>query len=279
MLTKLIKYEWKAVWRVLAIINAFTVIVTILGVITMNLIVTDSPAITDDTLDILTLLMFLLYYATIIGVSFAVIIYSGMRFYKNLYTDEGYLMHTLPVKKWQLIVSKLTVHTLSVALTQLLVLLSVIMLMIPLLSVLARDPNISLSTLYAEVMKHFAHKLLSVPTISLLLFAILVTFIGFICSILTLYCAISLGQTFFKHKLMGSILCYIGLYLLMQIVNTVLMLPQMISSLAVSATELNLDLIAYMYSCLTPYAISNVLCSIAFYGITFYIMKKNLNLD
>ncbi|MDE6596103.1 MAG: hypothetical protein K2K44_08845, partial [Oscillospiraceae bacterium] len=34
------------------------------------------------------------------------LVFSTIRFYKNIVRDEGYLMHTLPVPTWQLIASK-----------------------------------------------------------------------------------------------------------------------------------------------------------------------------
>lgn len=42
--------------------------------------------------------------ATISGVM--LVVFSTIRFYKNIVRDEGYLMHTLPVPTWQLIASK-----------------------------------------------------------------------------------------------------------------------------------------------------------------------------
>lgn len=58
---------------------------------------------------------FLKLMATVFGVLFSVIVivagvmllvFSTIRFYKNIVRDEGYLMHTLPVPTWQLIASK-----------------------------------------------------------------------------------------------------------------------------------------------------------------------------
>ena len=47
-----------------------------------------------------------MYISIFIALVAATVIIVILRFYKGLLGDEGYLMHTLPVKPWQLITSK-----------------------------------------------------------------------------------------------------------------------------------------------------------------------------
>ena len=54
-------------------------------------------------------LMVMLYIFGIIAIGIITIVVLVMRFYKNLFTSEGYLMHTLPVKASQHLNSKLIV--------------------------------------------------------------------------------------------------------------------------------------------------------------------------
>ena len=103
MLIKLMKYEWKATWKACAIINFFTVFATILGVFAMKSL--QNGILHKDQFTYIAVILFVFYYLSIIGVSFSMSIYIGVRFYCNLYTDEGYLMHTLPVTKRQLVLS------------------------------------------------------------------------------------------------------------------------------------------------------------------------------
>lgn len=278
MLGKLIKYEWKAMWKILLLINAFTVFVTILGVCAMQLMASDSTLNSDFTA-IIAVLLFMLYYATIIGVSFAIIIYTGVRFYKNIYTDEGYLMHTLPVTKNQLIISKLIVHSLCVALTGLLVFCSVVVLFLPLFALILEDPSISLSYIWSE-MRIVLFEELDVSILLLtgtIVFYFVVLIISTISSILSMYGAISIGQTFQKHKVMGSILCYVGIYSLLQTLNTMLMMPIMISNQL--GNNDNFNFITYMNQILFVTLISTLITGVVFYFITHYMMSKKLNLD
>ena len=48
-------------------------------------------------------LLVIFYVMMVIVVGVISSFYFIYWFYKNLFTDEGYLMHTLPVKPWQLV--------------------------------------------------------------------------------------------------------------------------------------------------------------------------------
>lgn len=48
-----------------------------------------------------------LFFVLAIVAGVMLLVFSTVRFYKNIVRDEGYLMHTLPVSTWQLLASKL----------------------------------------------------------------------------------------------------------------------------------------------------------------------------
>jgi len=272
MLKKLMKYEWKSIWRVLAIINAFTVIVTIPGYLAMKSLVAEQGKAAPDELSVIILLLFMLYYATIIGVSIAMMIYVGIRFYRNLFTDEGYLMHTLPVTKRQLVLSKLIVHSFCLFITGILVLVSVFVLLLPLLSQ-ALDPASGLSESLSQLSSQAAQLADAFP--SMLLCCITAYIIGDVSGVLAIYCAVTLGQTFQKHKVMGAILCYIGIYFLLQALNSFLMMPQMI--VAMGGGEFNI--VSYTNGVLLTGAVSSLFTGIGFYLVTLRQLNRRLNLN
>ena len=74
---------------------------------------------------------------------------------------------------------------------------------------------------------------------------------------------------------MASILCYIGIYFLLQTINSILMMPQMV--LYMGDKELNMA--SYLNGTLLTTSIVSLFTGIAFYLITLYIMNKKLNLD
>lgn len=270
MLKKLMKYEWKAVRNVLLIINSFTVLSTAFGVIAINSLLSGQD--TKGALpDLTAILLFLIYYATIIGVSFAMMIYIGIRFYRNLYTDEGYLMHTLPVTGRQLVVSRLIVHSGCMLLTGVLICASIVVLLLPIyIASAGENPSYVYSALYTEFRNAFGF---SLPRV--LVCGTTAIIISTASGILAVYCAISLGQLFRRHRIMGSILCYIALSFLVQTLTTILMMPQML--LSMSGGSLNLSV--YFSRVFLTTSIVSLFLGIAYYLITLYLMNHNLNLD
>lgn len=95
MLSKLLKYEFKDTARV---IPFFYLIAAILS---SMVFLSDKMHI--SWFRITSSVLLLIFGFAIIVVTFVVVV---LRFYKNLYGDEGYLMFTLPVKPHLLLISK-----------------------------------------------------------------------------------------------------------------------------------------------------------------------------
>ena len=108
MLTKLISHEWKDTFKVPALLLTITVLLSAASLVYFS--VADQASVGTD-LNVRNFVLYIAYILILSGLSMILTIYFAIRFYKNLYTDEGYLMHTLPVKPWMLIVSKLTIGT------------------------------------------------------------------------------------------------------------------------------------------------------------------------
>lgn len=275
MLSKLIKYEWKGTYKILMLINAFTVFVTVLCMIILG-----SPVyrvLDNESALVWGMLLFLLYYATLIGVSMAVTIYSGIRFYKSMYTDEGYLMHTLPVTKNQLILSRLIVHSIDMLITEVLIYLSVALLLAPVCKIIGdRDPDFTLEALMYESASEMG---ISLPVFAAVIMITLV--IATPCAILLVYGAISLGQTFKKHKVMGSLLCYVGLYCVVQTVSSFAMFPQMITYIGATTDSLDVtfDFRNYFFGVLGSSTFILMVFAVVCYIISYHMMHKKLNLD
>ena len=108
MLTKLISHEWKDTFKVPALLLTITVLLSAASLVYFSVA---DQATADIDLNVRNFVLYIAYILILSGLSMILTIYFAIRFYKNLYTDEGYLMHTLPVKPWMLIVSKLTIGT------------------------------------------------------------------------------------------------------------------------------------------------------------------------
>ena len=110
MTGNLIKYEFRSGLRYIGIIwPALIVSAALLGLVfkVMGIVSPEDPQGIMNILQLIFDLVFpLLYAAIFIAMIVITIFIVVMRFYKGLLGDEGYLMHTLPVKPWQLITSK-----------------------------------------------------------------------------------------------------------------------------------------------------------------------------
>ena len=131
MLRKLIKYEWKGVYKMGLILLGVVAFATLLGFLASR-----SPLWSDarayDTVvvnglaSIMSFFAIMLYIILLMGTIYAILIYVAVRFYRTMYTDEGYLLHTLPVTKHQILISKLLVSSLWVFFTYMAMFASVI---------------------------------------------------------------------------------------------------------------------------------------------------------
>ena len=101
-----------------------------------------------------------------------------------------------------------------------------------------------------------------------------------------MYASISLGQLFSKHKVMASILCYLGYNMLVQTVTSIAMTPALTKMIisGVNATTTNPlgvpDFFGpFIRDVMIGSATGSLLIGAASYILTEYIMKKQLNLD
>lgn len=103
MLGKLLKHEWKAVWKVPVLLIVILMLSAVMAGLTFALPIWDSEWVGLPLSGVMLILMF---YFAMIAVTVGIMIYFAVRYYKNMFTDEGYLTHTLPVTARQLLLNK-----------------------------------------------------------------------------------------------------------------------------------------------------------------------------
>ena len=101
MLGKLFKYEMKATSRIFLPVYIAVVLFAALGRLVTGI------DLFSNELSWLSGIFMGTYVLVIVATAVLTYIVVIQRFYKNLLTDEGYLMFTLPVKPSRLILSKL----------------------------------------------------------------------------------------------------------------------------------------------------------------------------
>ncbi|MBQ7359121.1 MAG: hypothetical protein IJW63_03380 [Lachnospiraceae bacterium] len=300
MLGKLIKNEWKATWKFPTLISLFVLIMTILGVLSFKMPfwskLTSANFESFSFFDLAALAILVMYFVYIVVAVYAVMIYFSIRFYKNMYTDEGYLTHTLPVKPSAHIFSKTLISGTWYLAETILMLGSLFWLLVTFFNTLTGGFELSAAELKAagldlsmEAANRVFAEIGGMPLWAFIALMIVITVISSYSSMLIIYLCISIGQLFKKHKVIASLLTYLVVTTVMQIVLTIAIMPVSFSMM------LDGDYIAIMESSdimagmLAPYAmmsplfiislIATIVFSVVSYFVSEYIMRRKLNLD
>lgn len=104
MFSKLLKYDMKAIAKYWWIAAATSPIIAVFGGFCLNIA---ASRISSEFLEFVSGLGFIISIVGLIAFSVLNQVLILVRFYKNFFTDEGYLTFTLPVKRGQLLFSKL----------------------------------------------------------------------------------------------------------------------------------------------------------------------------
>lgn len=237
----------------------------------------------DDTSGLMMIVEVLFMVAFILCAFFMStisIVLIVIRFYKNLLGDEGYLMHTLPVKKSSLIISKWIVAGVWTICSFIMVILSVFIL-------IAREvPWLDMFDFMEKVYNSYDGM-------------ITLTIVGFLCiliSVMTqlmlIYASMAVGQVFQKHRVLGAFLSFFAINMATQTVTSQLTAVFMASN----AEKLNdkfdyiintnagfIDGLKSIGDFLTAYLSLSALLLIVFCIVYFfvcnYFMKNKLNLE
>ncbi len=209
MLGKLIKQEWKATIRILLPLYMILVCTTL---ITSLLAHWD-----NDFSNLITGLSTFTYGISLVLIAAGTTLLLYVRFYKNLLTDEGYLMFTLPVKTSDLVLSKLVIscfHTIA----------SIIAVILSLLALAYasghHDTVSAVINLFREELVHESG--LAEPL--LLIIAAVLVILSIVSSIVLVYFAIALGQLFTSHRIIGAFVSYGAIYVVMELLLFAMMM-------------------------------------------------------
>lgn len=275
MLKKLFKEEWKRFFP------APTVTLIILTALTLAVMGTFMTSIWDGGnnifAEILAFFSILAYILALAAFSFCITLCTAIRFYKNFFTDEGYLMFTLPVKTSELLFSKLLVAVLWRLISILFIWLSIV----GIASVAAaRLSDTGIVQFFREFTDLFQELLslghLTIPLPVLFLWIALFGICEQIFSILFIYTCICLGQLWGRHKIGGAIISYFVLRFVFRLFRQLFTLP-LSEMFSIYQME---DISSGSWFIFMPVSllVMGALC-LGLYCICNYIMTKKLNLD
>lgn len=283
MLSKLLKYEMMSTGRIFGVCY-IGVLVTALLFRLLGALAWDYGNELDTVQGFLAIpnivagLSMMMYVVMVVAVIVVTIIFILQRFYKNLLTGEGYLMHTLPVTAAQHIWSKLIAAVIWTILSSIVVVLSVCVL----------SMTGELLAAFIEEWREFLAVFriyFGVPFSLIALECVVVLVVSIAVSILEVYLAIMLGHQAAKHKIAMAVVAYVGISVVLNIIFSI-----GLNLLLVSAYGLHLmDWLGRIAENMTPMQwlqvmllgslVLNLIMGIVFYVITERLMRRNLNLE
>lgn len=263
MLGKLIKHEFRAVSKILGILHLALGFITVIGMIAINF------GSTNENLQMISGFTLVMYILILLAVAVAVTIYLVVRFYRNIFTDEGYLMNTLPVKSYELIFSKLIVSFVWCIINVICTAFSIFLLC------LSQSTLDDISVVWVTISNELLVET-GVSMWTILPFIIIGCIISALYMFTMFYASIAIGQTFKNHKVLFSLGAYVVLYFISQIISTLALIPFGFVTI-VNTDTVNLQNTIFPIMCLSYLASFALL--VIYFVITNYIMNKKLNLE
>ncbi|NBH15202.1 hypothetical protein D3Z36_13695 [Lachnospiraceae bacterium] len=284
MLRKLLKHEWKSVSKILFPLNLGIIVLTVIGCIILSTDIFDTKNALPITL---TLVMF--YTLSIMTFSGITLIYIYVHFYKNLFTAEGYLWHTLPVTRTQLFHAKLLAGCFWCSLNSLFTVLSTAALGFAAGFHASKDQIDAAQNLFidgfssnaaGETAAGFSFSdIFGFSPVIFVILLLLTLLTACISSVLMGYLSILLGQLMEKYRLAAAIGFYIAIYLITQTLSSLAMLVPYIR-LMLSGGDNSASFFNSFFSTMIPTAIiSQIILILIFYVASLFLIRRTINLE
>ncbi len=212
MLGKLIKNEFKSTYKQMFVIYAMMIVATVFGCLVAGVEALQQGKIGQ----VLGSTFAMTYVIAVIALLFMTYVNMGRRFYTSMYSDQGYLTHTLPVKPLSNLNAKLFVSLVWMVWSGILLIVSLFSLSVaegfPIREFFRELSKVKYSQL-DEIAREMTGYSFAVTLLLILLFVLL----SCLDALLLVFAAFSLGQLCNAHKVGAAVGWGIGLYLLQQI--------------------------------------------------------------
>ena len=208
MFGKLMKYDFRSMLKQFAFIWPAALVLAVVNRFTLSGL--ESTSATGETVAGIAMLVFV---AIMIAMFVIAVIFTVQRFYKGLLGDEGYLMHTLPVRPWALISSKLVCAVTLTVISILVAIASILVIVSPVVDL--REIFHVLRWLWDAIRGNSDR----INAFLVLLEILILILTGMAQSYLMLYLAMAIGHLFNKNLAAMSVAAYIGIHV---VVSTLL---------------------------------------------------------
>lgn len=265
MLGKLVKYDLKAAAKIFFLIHAVYLVLCFAA----RFLYMDRLNFSEPTEPLVfSLLLFIsLMVLLVSALSIITWLQVAFRFYRNLFSREGYLSWTLPVSGPQHLWAKIISGYILMAADLIIISAGILLL----------TTGRNVTTAYAQIADGLTAELgYSLGTLALIMF--IVCLISCISSIIMIYFSVAVGQLFPSHRVLGAIAAYFITSFVLQIISVIFMLLLGYFPGYSTASLDGKGTMDYMFRLLALSFVLMLVITVAQYIATHYIMKKKINL-
>ena len=265
MLGKLLKYEFKATGRVMLPFLGGLLVLAVVARLASSVIGND----------LLSTLILMAYFLSLVAMGTVTVVLLVYRFYRSMLSDEAYLTFMLPAGINAQLCSKLITAAVWLIVAFAALVLSLIIVTSPfeLMRVVFSDLGAIFERFYA------ATGVSMWEVIACIFEVLLVILLMSVAGCLMFYASMSLGFGFAEHKVLYSILIFIGFGIVTQILFVLLMV-----ALGMGLNSMSLHAITSMSALDIGHAVMLSICAAelvycgALYAVTALALKRRLNL-
>lgn len=204
MIGKIMKYEFKSVSRYLIIVHAALLICTALLGFLFNWSDNGAAGVASGFLAFM-------YFILTIAAAIMTFLIPAVRYYRSMYSDEGYLTHSIPVRTSQLIIGKGLVYLIWMV-------IDVVCIFAPaFLMIGVSIPTGEMDRVIEEIGQLSTAAGLPLP--AMIGYIVLWVLLGQCFSIMMVYFCISVGSRFAGYKGIASVIAYVATTIVIQIIS------------------------------------------------------------
>lgn len=218
---------------------------------------------------------FAMFSISVISAFILVLIFVLMRYYRNIFSNEGYLTLTLPASFRQHLTAKLTAATVAMF----------VMLGVSLLSFvifLGNEWVIEIYKAIAYLLSDFIRSA-GVHFGIYVVEAAILLLVGTVAGILFYYMCISLGQTFQKRKVLATIAIYYGITFVVQALTILVYIGGTMIEVNWDTEKIDMFIQSYkvvlIHTMLIAEITGAIVISVIMFLVCHFILKRRLNLE
>ncbi|MCD8381823.1 MAG: hypothetical protein LUC30_02735 [Clostridiales bacterium] len=255
MLSKLLKYEFKSTCRMFGLVYAVLVL--------LCLLTGTSDHIFDDmggdvsVVQVLLLITVLFFCAVILITT----VLNIQRFYSGTFREEGYLLHTLPVRPWQILAGKCIPALLWTMASGAVMVFSLLLLLLTSSGISGVD--------WSEVYDFLAELFSDGQNVATMARGGIMLLAMLLAAILQVYASISLGQLLPAHRTAGAVAVWFGLSVA----------ENWTAALTLQTSVTVENGIVYMRAGIVWYTVFYLVWSAVFWAATQWVLTARLNLE